>query len=1218
MHSNYEALLPIGKVIRGRILNITAERIQVSIQPGVYGTIRNTELTPGMKAGKPIDVQISAYGSADEIYLTPVKNQPAPAPGSREVYPRRAPSASAPEQAAPAIPAPNPGAGNTPIKPWKDWDKIPTGHNQAETALSALRDCTAAFSRELEKARKELNDAKSQSQEYRDAAAKGAQANYEQDSKRASEHCDYEIEQTRKRLQAPAGVVKACEDYANNLPVKSKDARASAQNAVDTIKSDQKEVERAIAAKVKAYQALRDYKLTTLERERNNKLNQARKEHHDRVNQAERSFETKSRSICSKREAEIAAGFNRATIQAYSQEVNRYQFNASSYVCPTEVPDHVMLGAIGYDIPKSSKEDIPVVQAVERQAEDYCKKGSDAYTVLLPYSQRLKDGLSLMIRYASTDRTAVQSRIQPLLLKLFMAFPPGKLEATMIDPLDMGASFSDIPRLSKGPGTNRIIDTRVWTTDKDIENAIATLRQRLENITSAYGDDTESRLRKEAVRVLAITDFPANFTEAALKNLHAIVRNSASLGVCVLICANEDELEKLKQRNETLVSEIAQSIVDTKYSGGKLALLGAKQEGLFLQLEDMRDVMESKNSILSQLSDAIEHAPGRTEAFNNMFPYDIYDSNHWFTGPENEVAIPLGIRGAASVVKMVVSRGRGATQHHALITGPTGAGKSTLLHTLIMSTLISYRPEDVQLYLLDFKEGVEFGLYTHYRLPSLRVVAIKSEREFGLNVLKELCTELENRASYLSRKDVSDVNDYVDKTHSPKYPKLLLVFDEVQELFRGQEDGDSITSECLSCVNKLVMQGREMGIHVIFATQDFQNCSGLNQYFSQMKIRVVIKGSEDGAAASILSSDNEGTRALMNEPAGAAIYNDEGGAAPSNNVFQVCYLEEKDRIKLLSRLDAYYRTPVVAEQYEHLQTRILLTNAQDNDFNCFNQLIKRGPDSLQSLAAHSDGYGLLLGEGFGRKAHFVCELRRSSKDNLLIVGADEKKALGMFELAAMSLLYEELHTAHDKSNALVYIADLSDDECSEDKCDFEFLKSCFQKQIKRAELGDIERLIRDLYETVVARAEGSKASDERIFFLFFGINRARRLQTGGLYDDDCGSLTPMEMLREILVRGPMQGVNSIVWGEGVSGIQYMLGDRYADLFAKRIAYGLDKDSMNALVAEEAADKLTRKSTVYMDVVCDIRNTHFRPYDVPQKEWIRKYAGVYDTIVGEER
>ena len=39
----------------------------------------------------------------------------------------------------------------------------------------------------------------------------------------------------------------------------------------------------------------------------------------------------------------------------------------------------------------------------------------------------------------------------------------------MIDPLELGASFSDIPKLAEGPNSARIIDTKIWSKEKDIE-----------------------------------------------------------------------------------------------------------------------------------------------------------------------------------------------------------------------------------------------------------------------------------------------------------------------------------------------------------------------------------------------------------------------------------------------------------------------------------------------------------------------------------------------------------------------------------------------------------------------------------------------------------------------------------------------------------------------------------------------------------------------------
>lgn len=1177
----------VGQTCSGRLINIYKGIWIVELEQGVVGRVLNGSSLASLEVGSFIDVRVKHIDS-DGIILEYIQAS------------ERLRNSTAVD-----------------IKPWNGWKEMPAGHGQAMTALTALRAHTDAFLSELTSVRKEWEDAKESSQQIFESVTASARKQCEDEKQKFNSECQNNIQNTEARRNTANSIVNACNNFINNIPQKGADgAISAARGAMSAVDRANSNVQHAISDKVQAYRDLCNCQIAEAERVRNDKLNKARTEQIDRDTQAERRYDAKHRSICDDRRSDIQTGFNRSSIHSYQQEIKSSRFNATNYECPTEIPDYVMLGDVGLIIPNKSQDNMDVVQAVELQIADMGVKGSEEYVVTIPYAQRLSDGISLLMRYSPADRSFVQGLIQPLLFKLFMSFPAGKLEATMIDPLELGANFSDIPKLAEGPNSSRIIDTKIWSKEKDIENAIATLRQRLENMTQAYGGDQISRLKKEVIRALAITDFPVGFNDTALKDLHAIVRNSASLGVCVLICANDEELEKLKQRNANLVSEIAQSVVETKASGRRLMLVGGDKERLFIHLDDMQDVMERKDRIIPQISSVIEHMQLKVEHFDSMFQDDIYDSNNWFTGNHDEIAIPIGIKGANTIVKMVLGRGGGSTEHHALIAGQTGAGKSTLLHTLIMSTLISYSPDEVQMYLLDFKEGVEFSAYTRYRLPSLRVVAINSEREFGLTVLKELCTELETRTKHFTRYGVSDINGYVKLSDVPKVPKLLLIFDEVQELFRNKGESDSISSECLSCLNKLVMQGRAMGIHVILACQDFHNCSGLEAYFSQMAIRIAVKGSEDGAA-SILSSDNAGIRTLQNQPAGAAIYNGGGGVESANNFFQVSYINEDERLDLLTRMDAYYSDPDVAQLYKDQQTRVLLTNAEDNIHNCFNRLILEGADSIEELGASKDGYGLLLGQGFGKKSIFMPELRMKDRENLLVVSKDEKMALSLFELSTMSVLYEELHTNADKANALVYIVDLFADELSDGECDFDYLEEQFPQQVKVAKIGDAEELINSLYETVMGRSEGTMPASERIFLLFFGINRARRLRTGRIYDEDRnGELSPIEMLQKIIAVGPKYGINSIVWGESVRSIENMLGDRYDSMFDKRIAYGLDDDSMDTLVAETEAKALRGKTAVYMDIGRDVKNTHFRPYDVPAKVWIERYAEVYDEVINE--
>ena len=109
------------------------------------------------------------------------------------------------------------------------------------------------------------------------------------------------------------------------------------------------------------------------------------------------------------------------------------------------------------------------------------------------------------------------------------------------------------------------------------------------------------------------------------------------------------------------------------------------------------------------------------------------DGQMWTGDASEEVRVPLGRAGATKLQKLSLGRG---TSQHVLIAGKTGSGKSTLLHVLIANMGLWFSPDEVEFYLVDFKKGVEFKAYAGaMKLPHVRVVAIESDREFGLSVL---------------------------------------------------------------------------------------------------------------------------------------------------------------------------------------------------------------------------------------------------------------------------------------------------------------------------------------------------------------------------------------------------------------------------------------------------------------------------------------------------
>ena len=108
--------------------------------------------------------------------------------------------------------------------------------------------------------------------------------------------------------------------------------------------------------------------------------------------------------------------------------------------------------------------------------------------------------------------------------------------------------------------------------------------------------------------------------------------------------------------------------------------------------------------------------------------------------PQRASTSPWAAPGPRKLQHLQLGKG---TSQHVLIAGKTGSGKSTLLHALITNLALRYSPDEVELYLVDFKKGVEFKTYARRDLPHARVIAIESEREFGLSVLERLDVELQ-------------------------------------------------------------------------------------------------------------------------------------------------------------------------------------------------------------------------------------------------------------------------------------------------------------------------------------------------------------------------------------------------------------------------------------------------------------------------------------------
>ena len=124
---------------------------------------------------------------------------------------------------------------------------------------------------------------------------------------------------------------------------------------------------------------------------------------------------------------------------------------------------------------------------------------------------------------------------------------------------------------------------------------------------------------------------------------------------------------------------------------------------------------------------------------------------------------------------------------------------------------LRYSPNEVEFYLIDFKKGVEFKTYATHALPHARVIAIESEREFGLSVMQRLDQELKIRGDRFRELGVQDIGGYRDLAdRDPKLgpmPRILFIVDEFQEFFVAD---DKVAQEAGLLLDRIVRQGRAL------------------------------------------------------------------------------------------------------------------------------------------------------------------------------------------------------------------------------------------------------------------------------------------------------------------------------------------------------------------------------------------------------------------------
>jgi DNA segregation ATPase FtsK/SpoIIIE, S-DNA-T family len=775
--------------------------------------------------------------------------------------------------------------------------------------------------------------------------------------------------------------------------------------------------------------------------------------------------------------------------------------------------------------------------------------------------------------------------INNIIFRLLAGTPPGKLSFTIFDPVGLGQNFAALMHLADYEEGS--INSRVWTQPAQFEERLAELNEHMEKIIQMYLRNEYATIAEyntragsvaEKYHFLVIASFPVNFSDSAARRLRNIAANGARCGVFTLV--QWDQRSALPQ--EFVPDELRKNSVGLVRTDHGFTLAGGRLPGIQLRL-DPPPPAEFATEFLHRVGSGSKDANRVEVPFEAVAPTA---ADVWKEETTELLRVPIGRSGATKLQYLEIGSG---TRQHALIAGKTGSGKSTLFHVIITNLALRCSPEQVEFYLVDFKKGVEFKCYASRQLPHARVVAIESDREFGLSVLQRVDEELRRRGDLFRKVGAQDLPGYKRAGGTEAVPRTLLMIDEFQEFFTEE---DRVSQGAAVLLDRIVRQGRAFGIHVLLGSQTLGGAYTLARAtIGQMVIRIALQCNEADAYL-IMDQDNPAPR-LLSRP-GEGIYNDAAGALEGNSPFQAVWLSDKTRDSYLAKIRARadesgkkYPGPLVFEGNAPAEVRENLSLHL----------------ALQKIATQIPVQAVAwLGAPNSIKGPTEAIFRRQSGGNLLVVGQSEERTTTILAVALVSL-----GTQFPKGGVRFILLDSTPPGFPQR--DFlERVVRTVPHEVVQASNSNLVEVMNTLAEELKHRGE-KESSGPEIFVLIQGLQNFKKLRQEDEFNfSSSGGDTPntAATLLNLITEGPARGIHIIVTCDTYNNVSRFLGRKTLSEFEMRVVFQMSaSDSASLIDAPAAATLGLNRALFYNDREGSLET--FRPYAQPDGEWIENVS-----------
>ena len=587
------------------------------------------------------------------------------------------------------------------------------------------------------------------------------------------------------------------------------------------------------------------------------------------------------------------------------------------------------------------------------------KVGNDIFeTPTIMEWQSGKAGQNFVINYTNKTAEKAQGRLNQLIVDILLSLPGRSFNLHFVD-LAFSAQASFLTRNLDEKLYGKLISSpNDWNQLKD------ELRAKMAKSLEEYGDVTKYNESKSKVLVpydvVVVTDYQKCLND--MRDIDALFENGHKGGIYFVLMNNLDSKSD-RDIDSLLALENFYQILDADSYGNYT-------KDAIIRCTPILDNPTLAKACFNYINEGAElpQVEAASVDYGEM-------TSGGFEKIDKAMVIPVGSSEQGELVDFTLNT---VSHIHCFIIGQSGTGKSVFLHDVIIGAMSKYSPEELELYLMDFKiGGVEFNRYKNEKHVKALLVD-NSDIQITLEILRDISNKMRERGKLLRDNGVSNIVEYNQVNPDKKMPRIVFIADECHVMFPTMNSKEAkLYREISEILSKIAKEGRSQGVHLVLATQTIAQAEIPSEVINNISDFYLLKCAP-GDSERLVPGSTATTSQLKT---GQVLHHD----IDNDVVFKSTYLPTKEAFEIIKKINGK-------------------TKAFTNDqFYFVGSQIFEIDDEVKSLLAKRTS--IAFGRSIDTKMEpVIIPLRNEYADNVMLFGINDEEQVSRTAMASIKSL----------------------------------------------------------------------------------------------------------------------------------------------------------------------------------------------------------------------